>query len=658
MTTNGLAERLDEAIGALRANPRIEVVEIGRREISNESLDKLEVEMGAPLPDELRALYLESGKGGVMWRSWAQPDIWGKLSLQFSFFDGSLRVAKDLYYLPDKGCFSVSVKMAKPDTTSARKSTRKLTESFEEAFDIMLRARGAQGWAQAYFGRWTGDNREATRHNPRAGLFQAAIPDLFDDFESEDFGKAAEIPPVTDLGSLDQIAFDLSAEKAGLSFAKRLRRQIQIVSQNPAWKYFDVQINPPVTQEEIDSVHATMGFELSEAFLNYFRSCNGFRYSAVEVPSSRAEEDFSDQELREIWTKYRETGGGHASVDVRPLREVFTAKAMPPMDGRESTRFFAYLDNPLPGGHALKTWHMLAADLELGTTDPILRMTTDYGADLDSRAPVEACSYFEWLLKVDGAHYDHEALFKAFGYSVSGPVYEATREELSQLSHRDHFGKQTFTKKPSIYLYRLDDLPAELTADIPSDAGLRNCLFWVTKEKRAVAGLFSEIPEASCDHVEKGLRVAQLVGQVALSSDRFAHRIRTRGGSGTRYESTNIATNPWPSPKSLNLGFHTGDADEVEAWLLNRGVHVLPIGDVLKDLIFLQVDDANAALEARLETVSTVKRTSVESIAPGIFCLDAGVVEQERLKLVVGDREIQLAADELESGVVTRVRIE
>lgn len=226
------------------------------------------------------------------------------------------------------------------------------------------------------------------------------------------------------------------------------------------------------------------------------------------------------------------------------------------------------------------------------------------------------------------------------------------------MSHRDHFGKQTFTKNPSIYLYRLDDLPAELTADIPSDAGLRNCLFWVTKEKRAVAGLFSEIPEASCDHVEKGLRVAQLVGQVALSSDRFAHRIRTRGGSGTRYESTNIATNPWPSPKSLNLGFHTGDADEVEAWLLNRGVHVLPIGDVLKDLIFLQVDDANAALEARLETVSTGKRTTVESIAPGIFCLDAGVVEQERRKLVIGDREIQLAADEHEPGVVTRVRIE
>lgn len=439
-----LKSQLEDAVSGLYADPRIEVEgpasdasDVLQGNYTQENLDKLEAKMGSALPDELKSLLLDVGKFTLSWRTWAEPDIWGQLSFKPSFWDGELEISDGLSYLPEKGYFAVSAKMAKPDSTSARKSTRKLTESFEEAFGIMLRARGAKGWAQAYFGRWTGENREAKRHNPRPGLFQAALPVLFDDFDLEDFGKAAEIAPVSDLVSLDQGAFDLSEPKAGLSFAKRLQRQIKIIDQNVRWRFFDVAFNPPVTQEEIDSVEETMGFELSERFLNYFRSCNGFQFSAVEVSYSRGEDEFSDEELREKWQEYREGGGTHCSVKVPALRDIFTAEAMPPMDGLEDSRFFAYIDDPLPGGHASKTYNMLALDLELGTTNPVVRMASDYGADTNSRAPVDACTYFEWLLQTLGNYSYYEYLFKPFGGPVSGPIRRATPKELDAFSHTE-----------------------------------------------------------------------------------------------------------------------------------------------------------------------------------------------------------------------------
>lgn len=96
---------------------------------------------------------------------------------------------------------------------------------------------------------------------------------------------------------------------------------------------------------------------------------------------------------------------------------------------------------------------MLAVDLELGTTEPVLRMTTDYGADPDSRAPVEACTYFEWLLKWGGEYTAHEELFKAFGHSVSGPIHRATPEELEPFNnYNDHFPSAAGTLRSSFWV--------------------------------------------------------------------------------------------------------------------------------------------------------------------------------------------------------------
>ncbi|AWV88717.1 SMI1/KNR4 family protein [Bradymonas sediminis] len=433
-----LVEQLKSVLDGLRADPRIEVLEHPNAPfpISTKRIERLEDEIGGPLPEALKAFYLEVGRFNVQWRSWAEPDIWGGVELGTSFIKGRIWVAHDLYYYPKKGYFAVSVNAAKPGSTSTRKTTRKLTESFEEAYEIMLRARGAQGWAQAYLGLWTGTGEEAKRYSPREGLFQAAVPALFDDFELDNFGKAASIPAVTDLPSLDGQRYDLSGDNAGLSFASRLKRQMKIVSQSQRFRFFDVHFNPPVTQEEIDQVHETMGFELSEAFLNYFRSCNGFKFSAV---AGRAGADKDEEELCALWTNYYEKGGAHASVNIPTLAEIFTPKAMPPMDGREWTRFFAYLDDPLPDGHAGKTQNMLAVDLNLGTSDPILRMATDYGAEPENNAPVEACTYFEWLTKQFGEYNELKHLFKQYSHSVSGPIHKSTPEELDQFcSTGDH----------------------------------------------------------------------------------------------------------------------------------------------------------------------------------------------------------------------------
>lgn len=433
-----LKARLEEVIADLEANPNIEVVDYSRKDMTTEKLEKLEAKYDFSLPEELKALLLEVGSVSVKWRSWADPDIWGEVQLNASNYVKKILVCKDLFYLPAKGHFAAIGPMAKPDSTKARKTTRKLTESFEEAFELMLNARGFHGWTQAYFGKWTGENSEAKRSNPRPGLFQAALPALFDDFDLNAFGDAAKIPPATDLVPLEESAFDLSPEQAGLSFAARLQRRIGIVDQNSVTRFFDVKFNPPVTQEEIDTVQEAMDFELSESFLNYFRSCNGFQFSLVDVEFSQAEDEVSDEKLRELWKTYCESGGRYGSVEVPTLKEIFTEKAMPPMDGLgDEGRFFGYIDSPLPDGHSSNTWHMLAVDFELtrANPNPILRLTSDYGADLDSHLPVDGITYLEWLLISMGNYNDHKDLFKAMGATVNEPIRQATAKELDYFTH-------------------------------------------------------------------------------------------------------------------------------------------------------------------------------------------------------------------------------
>ncbi|TVQ94843.1 MAG: hypothetical protein EA397_00740 [Deltaproteobacteria bacterium] len=398
-------------IAELHANPSLEVVDVAQRELTEAQLVKLESKYG-PLPEAFRALLLDVGRVWVKWRSWADPDVGGEVQLDAFGTSGKIRVAKHLFFVPDKGHFALVGPMAKPGGTKARKTTRKLVATFEEAFDLMLRARGFHGWPQAYFGQWIGADSAAQCSRPRSGLLQAALPALFPDFDLKAFGQAAKVPPATDLPPLDQQAFDLSPERAGLSFAARLQRQLQLACQAPTMRIFDVQFNPPATQDEIDAAQEATDFELSESFLNYFRSCNGFRFSTVEVAFSAQDREFDDDALRELWRTYCESGGRFGSVEIPPIQKIFTKRPMPPLESPED-RFFASIDRPLPDGHSANAWHMLCIDLTLSQAhpNPVVRMTEDYGADTRSRLPVDAATYLEWLLITLGNYHYHKELF-------------------------------------------------------------------------------------------------------------------------------------------------------------------------------------------------------------------------------------------------------
>jgi hypothetical protein len=121
--------------------------------------------------------------------------------------------------------------------------------------------------------------------------------------------------------------------------------------------------------------------------------------------------------------------------------------------------------------------------------------------------------------------------------------------------------RETPIMAETIIIYRLPQAPRELTRKLPKKAGPWRCLFWVARDdSQATASLFKAVPEPDIDHVAEALSVASAVGKYLVSAGRIPTSVRPR--------------------KQYSVGFHSADADDVEAYLREAGHNLVPISEL------------------------------------------------------------------------------
>jgi hypothetical protein len=121
--------------------------------------------------------------------------------------------------------------------------------------------------------------------------------------------------------------------------------------------------------------------------------------------------------------------------------------------------------------------------------------------------------------------------------------------------------RETPIMAETIIIYRLPQAPRELTRKLPKKAGPWRCLFWVAcDDSQATASLFKAVPEPDIDHVAEALSVASAVGKYLVSAGRIPTSVRPR--------------------KQYSVGFHSADADDVEAYLREAGHNLVPISEL------------------------------------------------------------------------------
>ena len=119
-----------------------------------------------------------------------------------------------------------------------------------------------------------------------------------------------------------------------------------------------------------------------------------------------------------------------------------------------------------------------------------------------------------------------------------------------------------------VITYRPSDLPAEMTKSLPAQAGPRQCLFFIAvADSPAIVALFDNLPEPDIDHVDEGMALSDRVLRALHRSGELLGLL----GVGV----SDDCDTPYSS------GFHAADADEVEAFLRERGCDLVPVTDLL-----------------------------------------------------------------------------
>ncbi|HNH49978.1 MAG TPA: hypothetical protein PKY30_23240, partial [Myxococcota bacterium] len=229
------------------------------------------------------------------------------------------------------------------------------------------------------------------------------------------------------------------SEFAGATWRHRLETLIATLQSNSGITLIDAQIAPPATEAQIAAATAAAGFELSPAFLAYFRSANGCRISWVERAESSRDAAIA------TWRQFRQEGGTFGAIDIPPIEVLCARPAHPSFGGgspgyqlpvlggwedselRLALRDFDRIDALL--GQDETPFRGIAMVLHPRFPTPVLLMTEDSGAALADRWPMDACSYLE-LVALDGGTRLKESWFKAEGYAANHPIISFSRAEL------------------------------------------------------------------------------------------------------------------------------------------------------------------------------------------------------------------------------------
>lgn len=126
----------------------------------------------------------------------------------------------------------------------------------------------------------------------------------------------------------------------------------------------------------------------------------------------------------------------------------------------------------------------------------------------------------------------------------------------------------------TIVIFRLGQAPEELTSLVPQKAGPWRCLFWVAPNgSQAIASLLDALPEPDIDHVTEAMAAGADIGKYLASMGVIPAEV----GPGPVY----------------SIGFHSGEAVEVEAFLRDGGHALVPIFE-----LDLEGDDESSEEEA------------------------------------------------------------
>ncbi len=164
-----------------------------------------------------------------------------------------------------------------------------------------------------------------------------------------------------------------------------------------------------------------------------------------------------------------------------------------------------------------------------------------------------------------------------------------------------------------IVVYRVRDVAPALSAHIPADSAVRECLFFLcAPESHLNAALFAALPEPPIAHVDEGVVLAKTMMDLLAIVPEFLSTVLQSA--------------------SCSYGFHSGSAEEVEAFLVAEGATFSPIAPLLAQVCVLEVRTAVglAVQEVKLQRMLRAGESpwSLPALGGGRFaCLRAWVAE-------------------------------
>lgn len=192
------------------------------------------------------------------------------------------------------------------------------------------------------------------------------------------------------------------------------------------------EIGEPVSQAEIDAVHAEIGYELDSRFLDFFRAANGIRL--IWVTSYF---DPVDDPVAHYHSQVEFNSSGR--INVPPLRELFQQPGY--LFGPDYCKPKEYTEKCLGGWdtHALRTSLRNIDDFEqtdgdssynlLGLVesarypDPPVIYTNDYAAALSDAPPMLARDYLAFVIATLGRPQERNQRLQSRGYSDNHELF-------------------------------------------------------------------------------------------------------------------------------------------------------------------------------------------------------------------------------------------
>ncbi len=244
-----------------------------------------------------------------------------------------------------------------------------------------------------------------------------------------------------------------SQEKPMLNFAARVLALVERLEASPEHVVLDFEINPPIEEESIRRVVQKIGFELDDAFVDYFRACNGLKLAWASRATLGTASNVQDQ--REAFDAAADLSCDlgvervgclqisplETLVDGSLLGDTFGISGDGPgeykepilggMDGHELRTALRELDLEYLREDGGNTYHRTALVLHPRFPDPVVLFTQDQAASLSDAHPMLARHYLEVMLACGAGMSNRRRFYRIEGYADDHALTEPNLDLLS-----------------------------------------------------------------------------------------------------------------------------------------------------------------------------------------------------------------------------------